>query len=227
MEKEPPIFHTNEESKEKVSSQHIPPLRDYGEESPGTERGLETEAQLDKTLLEGLEMKRDPDAEADIESAREGVERRLEKVSARLAEEKEKLESAHGELGLSGSVQDSANIRALEEAKSKLETEYATIEHAADLAGVFDSLGDASRYSKDELRYIAEHGTTSDGKQLRVKRTGEALLGRDVAKKLARLRLEGVTRLTWNQLDALMDIADALLREAWGRIKAFFGLTTG
>lgn len=227
MEKEPLTFPAREEPEERGPSRHIPPLRDHDEESPESERGREAEASSDKALLEGLEMKRDPNAEADIESARADVERRLENVSARLAEEKEKLASAHDGLGLSGSVRDSASIRALEEAEVKLETEYATIEHAADLSEVFDSLGDTSRYSQEELGYIAEHGTTSDGKQVRLKRGGEALLEKDVARKLAGLRLSGVTKLTWSQLDSVMDIAEALLREAWGRIRAFFGFKSG
>ncbi|MEK7208589.1 MAG: hypothetical protein AAB699_03540 [Patescibacteria group bacterium] len=188
---------------------------------PPTLEELAAESEeLHKETLESLRIERAPDVPADIPKERERVASRLEKADARIAEEEARLRAAREGLGIAG-ASGSRQLERLKEAREELASEQATIEHAAELAEVFESLGDERQFSRDELHHIAEHGTRRGGKELTHK--GGTPLDRSIARTLARLRLDGVTKLTWSQLDVLMDVAEVLLKEAWSRLKAFLG----
>src|SRR3989338_924923 len=109
-----------------------------------------------------------------------------------------------------------------EEERKTLEEEQRQVE----LAGEYnDVLSSFSELGSEEVRHIAETGTTSKGETIHNKYGKE--IRSNVAKELARIPLGGKGRVRWDALTKLGQGADRILHDLASAVKGIFRSSEG
>src|SRR3989338_2017708 len=174
-----------------------------------------------KAFLEQAEHPRDPNEQVDVEHDKESVGKKLATVTELIDKEKEKdgaLGNVRSELGVAHET--GKTLKDLEKAKEKLKTDERNIELAREYNDVLDSFGDSAKFSRDDIRSIAETGKTKKGTTIRDKHGKE--LHSDLAKELGQMYQNGGRQITWGELAKLGKIVDKILHEAVSVIKRIF-----
>ncbi|HCB35820.1 MAG TPA: hypothetical protein DEP25_04210 [Candidatus Taylorbacteria bacterium] len=182
---------------------------------------IDAQALLDQ--MEQLRAFRNPDEEVDALLEQKSVGEDLEKVAKLIEEEKRKNEGLSAVRQSLGVPRENGEIVSkLEEARKTLEEEQRQVE----LAGEYnDVLSSFSELGSEEVRHIAETGTTSKGETIHNKYGKE--IRSNVAKELARIHLGGKRRVTWEALTKLGQVADRILHDLASAVKGIFRSSEG